>query len=510
MTGSHHYSFVHVKRSLGHFIVGKVGSGLVGLTLLLLTVRVLAPTEYGAYVTFMALLEMTQLVSNCGLFAIAQRYVADCRINGSQRQLRHLVSRICFGRILTLLIACGGLHLAMPKLLVFLRIQGLEGVFITYLLVILAEGSSRYIDLIFESLLLQGRAQVSIFIRNASKLSVFCAAVWVERGLGLDRLVKLEAITAVFGLTLSLVLIAHYFWTKHETEHPEPSKVRYAPVGMVQFSLQFYLAQVIGQTYGADAIKLIVARTLGLMEAAIFGFAYSINVILQRYLPAYLLLGMMRPLFVAKKSAGADFSDINRMANLVFKVNVFCLAPLTAFLVLCGTEFSIFVSGGKYPHAGGLLVALCLLLILQTLHVVLGLLAIATERAGSNLLGTIAGTSGVIAGVWLAQTLGIYGLVTGLMSSEILWCFTVWLTLYLSGFHFRLDWLGFFKVIIAAVGVVAILQDLVEVSANAISLLTTMGLVLTCFIGITFAVKPFRSHERTIINRFLPKPIFVW
>lgn len=510
MTDLNHYSFTQVKRSLGFFAVGKVGSGLVGLVLLILVVRVLPRAEYGTYVTYIALFEIVQLVSNLGLFPIAQRYVTDCRINGNQRQLAKLVLWTCLGRFITLGIACGGLYLLAEQLLGFIGIPEAKSSFLVYLWVMLTEGVSRYLDLIFESLLLQGRGQASIFFRNIAKLTALSAMVWFGGGLTLDALVKLEAMTATGGLGLAILLMLNYFWMKSVNRQVSTKHRRYPVSEIARFSLQFYLAQVIGQLYGGDAIKLIVTRVLGIMEAASFGFAYSISMILQKYLPTYLLLGMVRPLFVAKFSEGKSFYEINRMANLMFKLNTFCLAPIIAYLLLYGTQFSSLISAGKYPEAGGLMAVLCILMILQSLHIILGLLIIATGNANSNLLGTVAGVVGVIIGVFWAKKFGIYGLVSGLILSELLWCAVVWITLAYSGFRLRLDWQALFKLIFISTCVVALLNNIAVHAVKPIDLLLMMVLVLLCYLLLAFAIKPFRIHEREIINRFLYKPIFVW
>jgi O-antigen/teichoic acid export membrane protein len=511
VTDSNHYSFTRVKRSLGYFAIGKIGSGLTGLGLLILVVRILPRAEYGTYVTYMALFEIVQLVSSLGVIPIAQRYVTDCRIRGSQRQLVKLVSWACLGRFITLLIACGGLYFLANKFLGFIGIPEAKPSFLVYLLVMLTEGVSRYLDFIFESLLLQGRGQASIFFRNFAKLCAFSAMVWFGGGLTLDALVKLEAMTSTGGLALAILLIVSHFWMQPVNRQVSAQHRRYAASDIAKFSLQFYLAQVIGQIYGGDAIKLITTRVLGIIEAASFGFSYSIYAILQRYLPAYLLLSMIRPLFIAKHTGDSNLTEINNMANMVFKLNMFCLTPLIAFLMLYGIQFSLMLSGGKYPDAGGVLVALCTLLIIQTLHLLLGLLAIATERAQSVLWGTILGMIGVFAGIYLAKGYGIAGLVAGLMISEILWCATVWTSFSLSGIRFRLDWSAIFKFTFISCSVVALFNTLnLPSSPKPLEMALIIVLMMLTFALLAYLIKPFNTRERALINRILPRPIFIW
>ncbi|MFZ4702683.1 MAG: hypothetical protein ACOYMG_21785, partial [Candidatus Methylumidiphilus sp.] len=324
-------------------------------------------------------------------------------------------------------------------------------------------------------------------------------------------LVAFEAMTTAAGLGLSILLMATYLWGGSHKPPATATQRRYVLSEMFGFSLRYYFAQVIGLLYSGDAIKLITTRVLGVFEAASFGFSYSIYAIMQRYLPAYLLLGMLRPLFIAKHSSGSSFSEINNMANMVFKLNVFCITPLCAFFMLYGTQFSSLLSGGKYPGAAGILVALCVLLVMLTLHLLLGLLALTTEKAHSSLYGTILGTGGVIVGVYLSREFGVMGLVAGMMLSEILWCSAVLLDFHLSGLRFRLDWLALFKFVFINFSIVALLDNINLSSLPiAFELALAMGLVSLCFALLAYFLKPFNSRERAIINRVLPKPLFVW
>ena len=511
MAELNHYSFTRVKRSLGYFAVGKVGSGVVGLALLVLLARILPRTEYGTYMTYMALFEIVQLISNLGLLPIAQRYVTDCRINGNHQQLIKMVAWSCLGRFVTLTIACGGLYVLSEMLLVFMGIEEARLSFLVYLVVMLTEGVSRYIDVVFESLLLQGRAQASVFFRNISKLSAFSTMAWFGGSLTLDSLVKLEAMTSTAGTCLAIFLITNYFWKQPASTQVSNKYRKYAGSEMLLFSLRFYFAQVIGQLYGGDAIKLITTRVLGIAEAASFGFSYSIYAILQRYLPAYLLLGMLRPLFIAKNKGTSDFTEINNLANIIFKLNIFCLVPIVAFLALYGIQFSLLISGGRYSGEKGILIALCIVLILQTLHLLLGLVAISFGHASSALAGTLAGVVGVLLGIHMSNDYGITGLVGGLMLSELLWCASVWLFLYFSGIRFRLDWIALLKFVSIGFIIVLILDNMnLPSSPKPIEMALVMVFILLLYIAIAYMIKPFNGRERTAINRILPKSIFVW
>ena len=81
------FSTKKVRKSLFHFALGKVISGLIGLAMLIAMVRLLPATDYGAFVTFVALMEVSLLVSNLGVYPFAQRYITEAMAPRYQRFL---------------------------------------------------------------------------------------------------------------------------------------------------------------------------------------------------------------------------------------------------------------------------------------------------------------------------------------------------------------------------------------------------------------------------------------
>lgn len=147
------FSVARMRGSLYLFGAGKVVAGLIGIGWLLLLVRLLDVSSYGGYVTLVALMEVTLLVTNGGVFAFAQRYVTEARLGHNLHHLPRLVWASIAYRASTLAIAVFVFFLLADDVASALQQPQLNRVITLYGFVILFEGVARYIETIFESLL---------------------------------------------------------------------------------------------------------------------------------------------------------------------------------------------------------------------------------------------------------------------------------------------------------------------------------------------------------------------
>lgn len=513
---SQHYSVSKVKRSLVHFAFGKLGSGLLGFFLLLVTVRILSPGEFGTYVTLLSLFEIVQLVSSGGLFATTHRYITECRVNGSLQDLALLIRSSIYKRIFLLFLASIMLGLLSTLVQRVINTNLNPLLYSAFLIFVVAEGGGRFNDLVFESLLLQGKGQFSIIFRNGLKLILLCIAIFfLEYKNALATLMIVESINSVFGFLVSVLLLKQFISSERKNHHQQTSK-GYTQSREKSFALNLYFSQVVGLGYGPDVVRILVAKFLGLIQAANFGFAYSIVSMLRRYLPAQLLLGLIRPLFVVvdAKSTQVELSEkmrrLNLMSNLVFKFNVFMLAPVILFFCLFGNEFGKLFSHGKYPDTGYLLVGFCFFLIMQTLHIVLGLVTVALQNSAASLKGTFLALLGLPTGLLLSGQLGAYGLMYGMIISEILWCVSVIFYLKRSSFNYQHCYASSLKIMLSTFLTALPFIVFEPVTQDVVSLVSVGILIAVLFLLISYVIKPFTTEERGIINRLLPKPLFIW
>lgn len=507
------YSSAKIRRSLLHFLTGKMASALLGFMMLLLLVRLLSRQEYGGYIALLAVFELLQLSSNFGCFAAAFRYVPELRANNHLQSLRRLIIQLLLFRGATLGFCALLLAVCAPYFSQWLGMPWMLNALRLYSVVLLFEGFARYTDVLFDSLLLQGYAQISIILRNG--LRVLCLLLFATgflTGTTFDIFVWIiiEALASFSGLVVAIFLLMKSLRTSKSVSE---SKVFIDYARIWQYSGPAFLAQVLGLAQGIDVVKLLIAKMFDAIQIGAFGFAAAINSMMQRYLPVFLLIGMIRPLFISARERGLSNNDLVGMAALIFKLNLFVLMPMSALIAVIGTPVMDLLSGGKFPEAGVYLFLLILLLMFQTLHSVMGLLALVVEESVFGLLGTLFGLLGIVIGITLSYWMGPLALCVGLIISELLWCLTMQYALLRHNIAFRVDFKSILKLIFGA-GVSAIFVYL-EWSLVAIDNLT-FAVALSVLTGIivfllTMSIlKPFLDGERAMINRALPRPLFIW
>lgn len=505
------YSANNVRRSLIHFIFGKTGSVILSISVLLVVVRVLPAHEYGIYIVMLAMLELVQLGSNFGIFAAVQRYVPELRAKHQGLALKRLIIQLTSLRIATLILVCLLLYYFMPSIAAFINAEDYTHLLRIYMLVIAAEGVARYIDMVFDSLLLQGFAQISLILRSGLRLlGVFLVPYFIDHDFALSDWVMTEFWASTIALVFSMLQLARYCNNVMQKSPGEMVTIGWSRA--VKFIGPNFLAQIIALIYGQDAIKLIIQKLLGPVVAGAFGFSSLLVGVLLKYLPIFLLIGMLRPLFVAvpKDDPVAHGAKINELANMVLKMSMFTLLPLVCFLLLYRIEIIALLSGGKFPEASEYMWFFSMWLVLQVVHFVIGLMALAFEDGFSVFYGTVFASIGVVAGVLLLQYVGVQAVGWGLVLSEVIWCSIVIKLLIKKGATIRFDMHGNAKIIMVAV-ITAFTTSLIPWETVTIySLAISLAALGIQFLALLFFFKPFSATERSWINKMLPKPLFVW
>ncbi|PTD98124.1 lipopolysaccharide biosynthesis protein [Pseudothauera lacus] len=505
------YSAGQVRRSLVHFAFGKSASALMGVGLLLLLVRALDVADYGFYLASQAALELVAMFSSFGLIAVAQRYLPELRARQQGRQLARLIAVLCVARLLTLAAVCVALYFLATWLAAALGLNAYTAAIRLFLLVIVVEGLARFLDEVFDSLMMQGVAQLSIVLRTGLRLGLGIALFGAaDATLALATWIFIELAASAVACVVALVLLTR---TALRIRRSVPGEDERLPLRrFFNYAAPTFLAGSLYTLSGPNVVKLVGARVLSASQFAAFGFAAAFAAMLQRYLPMFLLIRMVRPLFVAARQREDYRQRLPAMGALVFKLNAFALVPVAAFLAVAGVETAVVLTGGRYPEAGAYLLAFLVVLLAQALRAVSSLIAQAMENARAPLVGTSLGLIGLALGVLLSGSLGAYGLCVGLVVSEAVFALYVRRALTASGLSFVSDGRAYLRMLISAV--LAAFCGLVLMRVlppdGPLALGVTALSVAGSFLVFAFFIKPFTPEERGTLNRLLKREVFVW
>lgn len=498
------FGLVRAKRALGYFAVGKVLGAALGIVWLVLLARLLPTSDYAGYVTLVAALEVILLLTSLGAYPIAQRYISEAAMPKNASQLFAIFWGSAVYRLLTLLAAGAGLVAWGPEMFGWLGVTTAMALIQIYAIVIICEGTARIFDLMFESLLMQGTAQICALSRSGLRLTTCIFFVFAAEEIGLRDIVLAEVLASTIGLGISIVLATRRVVRRNSDSDFSGDAKAITASRMFAFAAPWTLAQMITQIYSPDAVKFLVAKVLGVVEVAAFGLAHSLSMVLQRYLPAQLLIGWLRPQIIARFGDRARLRDMMFSANLILKANHFLIAPVIALVFVESDTIIAFVAGDKMTSAAPMLFGLVLLLIPQALHLVLSMLGAAIEDNHGTLFGTIASIPGVFAGLALSNTWGALGMIAGLWVSELLFCGAAAWFLARRGVPFGIDWTGWGKLFAAAIFSGLLALWCTDSLTGIASILVSGCVIAVSYITACIVLQPFSALERARINQFLP------
>jgi len=280
-----------------------------------------------------------------------------------------------------------------------------------------------------------------------------------------------------------------------------------------RFAVPTYLSQVIYLCSGTEMVKLLVSKLIGITFTAAFGFAAALAGTIQRYLPSFLLIGWVRPLFITARQQGRPHEELVELAGTVIKLNLLVLAPIATLLCVSGAELVHLLSGGRMADSLAYLYFFLVLLAVQTVRALIALLGMTLEIGSGGLMATSISLGGLTVGVLAFPVFGIWALAFGLLLSELLWGCTMVFFLRQHGMRYRLPWVAIGKFMLSVLVPWMMMESLLQFQSGSAPMLALLALgflaALLCLL-LSALLRPFNEAERSLINRLLPLKIFVW
>lgn len=506
---SDHYGHSNLRRSLGHFVLGKGAGAIIGICWLLLLVRALPASEYGVYVGLVAYLELFNLLSNLGLSPISERFVPQYRATNDEPKLRALIVKLVSIRVLLVCLLASAMSLLAAQLSHLFGFSIAPKIFALFHIVVAAESIARFIETIFDSLLLQGRSQISLFSRTGIRLTLLLIALAQGEVVDLGYLVGLEAAAYGAGLAITLALL----WrTQRGLESHGQSSVPLAP--LFRFAAPIYGSQIVGSLIGIDIVKLLVLKTTGPEASAIFGFCASLAWMLQRYLPSFLLVGMLRPLIVSAATDPNNGGRLQKIVSIVLKLNAILIGCALAISLSVGNQLIVALSGGAFLSGGSYFTLFLFFTLSQTLRATFGHIALARSCGRAMLFGQLTGAFVLLLFSACSLVFGLYAYSGALIAIDLVWFFWVHRALASHGVEISLPRLGLSKIcglMLVGWGLGWATEKFAISDLSAWwQLIIVSVLASVVFVSLGAFLKPFSSDERKSINSLLPFKVFVW
>jgi len=334
------------RRAIRFFVVGRAAQAIATLIVTLMALRLLDPVGYGVYMILWGLVELGSPLTSLGLLPAVQRFLPELAERGTPQRLRRFVAQLLVVRISLILVGALAVVLAWPHLSAWMgsadtrpSVAWLGAGMLTCVLV------SRFSAEMLECLLEQRYAQTARallpFLRGVGFL-----ALWASGHASLLTLLSVDLLAAISAMTLGEVWLAKSVRAQRPDGEFQVSRQE-----LVQFVWHMSGAQLLNAVSSVGTLRLVVARLLGVEVAGQFSFLQQLITIANRYLPSVMLANMVRPMLIARHSAGR-VDEVARGFGLLWKSNVALVWPGVPLMLLAGDSIIHLASGGRVRDAG--------------------------------------------------------------------------------------------------------------------------------------------------------------
>lgn len=416
---SQHYDSGRVKRSLVHFLTGKTFTAVSTVLVLLLLARALPKADYAALIVFEALIALTGMIASFGVNQTLLRYVPELRAANNGLALYRLIRNALFNRAWVFGLACVALAAAAPWLAGWMNFEKWSGLFPWFLLAGWASLMWFLVVQVMESLMWQKTSQYTIAATAALRL-VLLGASYARGEADLVRVVMIEILC--HGITLVLLLLGMWH-NQRQDPHRQNGDLGWFgenKARISRYALSGYGFSLSNLLYGSQPNRAISARFLPPQAMGDYGFADSLANLFRRFLPSALLIGFIRPLYFARYAEARDLRYLERMANLIFRVNLVFLGGIILVLLFFGGPVLDMLTAGKYGNTIFLVAAMLGVLALESLRLQHALLCQTLERNGLIIYSNLILSGSMLVALPLFSVIGAWAIVLANLVGNLL------------------------------------------------------------------------------------------
>ena len=452
------YGQERVKRGFLHFMIGKGVSSVAGFLATVLVIRALTIDAFAVYSVLTAFVALLTAISGLGLAHVLLRYVPELYALHYKTALRQLISNALLIRTVALLVATLVAYWFEDKLMPGIGLEGQASAFNVFLLVVLLRSSTHVLSQVLESTLHQSLAQLAFTAASVIRLTGMAYLLHRDQASLLD-VIWVEVISDSASFLIGCFGVAQVVRKntggsadKRQAPADDANWLHANLRQMARFALAGYVQHLAIMPYGGPTNRLVGGHMLGVGALANFGFAQSLYEYVARYLPAQLLVGLIRPIVVARYCERRDFSVAAKLCGQVLQINILLIGAGLAMLAVGGTEVLAWMSAEKYgAEAATLLAMLLFVLLLETQRQQLELLVQTVEQYRELIASNILLACSVFIAILLIPAWGAIAFPAANLIGLVVANAWVQHRMRTLGYRFRHDWASTMKVALVLV-----------------------------------------------------------
>ena len=486
------YSGKRFRQAIQHFLLGRTAQAIAFFALTLWLVRLLEPTDYGAYMVVWGMVEMMVPLSSLGMLEAVRRYLPELATRGAPGVLIKFVRWMTLIRFVimaswaTLIAAfwadiAAWMGFSVPQQDATIMAVGL----------IITVIGFRYASEMLECLLEQRWSQLTRALMPLGRLLGVAMLVVVD-DLTLQRLLEVD-----LTVSLSCFLLAEFFLMRKLRSLPGTGDYQLDVREIVTFAWHMAGVNLLRVAASAGALRIIVARTLGLETAGMYAFLQQLLMFVGRYLPANLLANIIRPMLVSRYVAG-EIGMVKQGMALLWKSNLLIIAVSMAAISVAGNLIIMLISGGRFADTG--MIMLIMLLGLgatsqgQLVSMVMQIFSYTHHLRYFSILSVLTPFAVFVGSDW-----GLIGVASGIVLSEWLLNNLILLWLNRQAGRIELDWSG----VLRGLGLVFLLAAIGWVVEREFGSWWALAFVLLTYGPGLALMKPLNQADMELLNRGL-------
>ena len=493
MNSSDLYSGKRFRRAILHFLLGRTAQALASLMLTLWLVRLLIPTDYGIYMVLWGMVEMMVPLSSLGMLEAVRRFLPELATRGAPGALTWFVRWMTLIRLIIMVLWAMLIAIFWPVIAAWMgfSVPQQDATILGVGLIITVIGF-RYASEMLECLLEQRWSQLVHALMPLGRLAGLAILVTTVGDLALEWLLWIDLI-----VSLCCFLLAEFFLMQKLHSLPGTGDLRVNVREVANFAWHMAGANLLRVIANPGAMRILVARTLGLEAAGMFAFLQQLLMIVGRYLPAKLLANVIRPMLISRYLAG-EIGVVKQGMALLWKSNLLIIAACMVTISVAGDALITVASSGRFVDAG--MVMLIMLLGLgaasqgQLVTMVMQIFPYTRQLKHFSLLSVLTPLAVIAGSHW-----GLIGVASGIVLSVWLSNSLILLWLNRQAGSMELDWLGILRGLGLAISL-AFVGWIIEFKFGPWE---ALALVLLVYIPGMMLVKPLNKLDMALLERGL-------
>jgi len=465
-------------------------------------IRQLTIGDYGIYNILIAIMGYIALLSSLGLPGVFRRFIPEFY---QKKEIAKIIQLVKKGMSLRFIIS-GGIIL----LLLFFSSE--IGQFFKFsrafqYLAVFSIGIVFYM----QALLLKN-VMVSMFLHKQFLISqliyvIFRASIlYILLALGKGLLGLLIGESIVYVL---LYMLFQFFYLRFLKKQPSKDREELPRKRLLRFGGLSYFNEVGEKILAVSTDFFIISVFLGPEAVGIYGFATWIMTIASRFLPHTIFINIIRPLFFAQYIQKKDPEWLKKMFILLVKITAFFSLPLVANIFILGDKLIYYVFDPKYLKSLTVLWIVAGFFTVNYLMTLIELVLQSIEKVQILFYSKIFAVYNLILDLLVVKAYGIIGIAivtcTAVLFKNIFCYFYARKYISLSFDIKNLGKIASNSLVMAVP--IFLLRNYVQ---SVISLVIVIMIGVFVYFVISSLNKSFSHEEKRIINRILPKPVFIF